>query len=133
MIDANDKATQALALDEMPVKRGRGRPSTGKAMTPAEKQRAYRERQKGLRDQKETSPNHATIQAMSNEMGILIVELNEAKEELRELRLRLHVSEKKWQMLLEQNERLVETIRSQKPKVKRHRDQPAAELIDNDE
>lgn len=51
MIDANDKATQALALDDMPVKRGRGRPSTGKAMTPAEKQRAYRERQKGLRDQ----------------------------------------------------------------------------------
>lgn len=42
MIDANDKATQPLPLDEQPMKRKRGRPSTGKAMTPAEKQRAYR-------------------------------------------------------------------------------------------
>lgn len=52
MIDTNDKATQPLPLDEQPMKRKRGRPSTGKAMTPAEKQRAYRERQKKLRDQK---------------------------------------------------------------------------------
>lgn len=114
MIDAKDKGTQALPLEEMPIKRKRGRPSTGKAMTPAEKQRAYRERQKQSRDQKETPQDQAAIQAMSNEMGILIVELNEAKEELRELRLRLHVSEKKWQLLLDSNEKLVETVRSQK-------------------
>lgn len=46
MIDPADKQTQALPLDEQPVKRKRGRPVTGAAMTPAEKQRAYRERQK---------------------------------------------------------------------------------------
>lgn len=46
MIDPTDKATQALPLDEPPQRKRRGRPSTGKAMTPAEKQRAYRERQK---------------------------------------------------------------------------------------
>lgn len=46
MIDPADKQTQALPLDEQPAKRKRGRPATGKAMTPAEKQRAYRERQK---------------------------------------------------------------------------------------
>jgi|GEM_PF-532478 len=46
MIDPVDKLTQALPLDEQPAKRKRGRPATGKAMTPAEKQRAYRERQK---------------------------------------------------------------------------------------
>ena len=57
MIDANDKATQALGLEEMPVKRGRGRPATGKAMTPAEKQRAYRERQKQSRDQNSSQVN----------------------------------------------------------------------------
>ena len=45
MIDTNDKTTQALDLDEQPAKRKRGRPATGTAMTPAEKQRAYRERQ----------------------------------------------------------------------------------------
>jgi len=46
MIDPTDKATQPLPLDEPSQRKRRGRPSTGKAMTPAEKQRAYRERQK---------------------------------------------------------------------------------------
>lgn len=44
MKDQADKQTQPLPLEQ--PKRGRGRPSTGAAMTPAEKQRAYRERQK---------------------------------------------------------------------------------------
>jgi len=46
MIDQADKQTKTLPLDEQPAKRKRGRPATGKAMTPAEKQRAYRERVK---------------------------------------------------------------------------------------
>jgi len=46
MIDPADQQTQALPLDEQPAKKRRGRPATGKAMTPAEKQRAYRERLK---------------------------------------------------------------------------------------
>lgn len=46
MIDPADNLTQALPLDEQPAKRKRGRPATGAAMTAAEKQRAYRERQK---------------------------------------------------------------------------------------
>ena len=46
MIDPADQLTQALPLDEQPAKKRRGRPATGKAMTPAEKQRAYRERMK---------------------------------------------------------------------------------------
>lgn len=45
MIDPADKQTQPLALDAQPAKRKPGRPATGKALTPAEKQRAYRERQ----------------------------------------------------------------------------------------
>ena len=49
MIDPADKQTQPLPLDEQPAKKRRGRPSTGKAMTPAEKQRAYRDRQKAIR------------------------------------------------------------------------------------
>lgn len=50
MIDPADKQTQPLNLDETPAKRKRGRPATGKAMTPAEKQRAYRQRKKALDD-----------------------------------------------------------------------------------
>lgn len=46
MIDPADQQTQTLPLDEQPAKRKRGRPATGAAMTPAEKQRAYRERVK---------------------------------------------------------------------------------------
>jgi len=46
MIDPADQKTQALPLDEQPAKRKRGRPATGQAMTPAEKQRVYRERVK---------------------------------------------------------------------------------------
>lgn len=46
MRDPADKQTQAIPLDEQPAKRKRGRPATGQAMTPAEKQRAYRERVK---------------------------------------------------------------------------------------
>lgn len=44
MKDPNDKRTAEL-ID--PPKRGRGRPKTGEAMTPAERQRAYRERNAG--------------------------------------------------------------------------------------
>lgn len=44
MIDPADKETQSLPLEQ--PKRGRGRPSTGQAMTPAQKQKAYRDRQK---------------------------------------------------------------------------------------
>lgn len=43
MIDQADNLTQSLQLEQ--PKRGRGRPATGAAMTPAEKQKAYRERQ----------------------------------------------------------------------------------------
>lgn len=41
MKDSNDKATK-----DMLNKSGRGRPSTGKAMTDAQKQKAYRARKK---------------------------------------------------------------------------------------
>lgn len=80
MIDAQDKSTQALPLDEMPIKRKRGRPSTGKAMTPAEKQRAYRERQKELRDQN-------SGQAAPNQDGMWMTK--EALESLTERQLQL--------------------------------------------
>lgn len=84
MIDTNDNATQPLPLDEQPVKRKRGRPATGTAMTPAEKQRAYRERQKRLRDQKPAA-DHQTAQALDQEVRKLLVELERANARIAEL------------------------------------------------
>ncbi len=48
MIDHLDKQTQPMDLEQ---KRGRGRPATGQALSNAERQRAYRERQKAQRNE----------------------------------------------------------------------------------
>ncbi|KWS42637.1 hypothetical protein [Pseudomonas syringae] len=60
MIDHADKQTQQLPLE---AKRGRGRPPTGKAMTPAEKQKAYRDRNKG-----NVTGKHGEIEALRKEV-----------------------------------------------------------------
>lgn len=96
MIDANDKGTQALPLEEMPIKRKRGRPATGKAMTPAEKQRAYRERQKQSRnqnsDQLKTArledlwPTAVNLGERCQKAEARVAELEKASEELRKTR-----------------------------------------------
>lgn len=52
MIDHLDKQTQQLPLEP---KRGRGRPATGQALSNAERQRLYRERQKAQRNEKANS------------------------------------------------------------------------------
>lgn len=56
MIDHLDKQTQPLPLEQ---KRGRGRPATGKALSNAERQRAYRERQKAQRNEMERELHNA--------------------------------------------------------------------------
>lgn len=77
MIDAKDKGTQALPLEEMPIKRKRGRPATGKAMTPAEKQRAYRERQKQSRDQNSVQTAGEYSAERFEELRLITVEISE--------------------------------------------------------
>lgn len=64
MIDPTEKQTQPIALEQQ--KRGRGRPETGAAMTPAEKQKAYRERQKAKQEELEREMHnaYATIQEL---------------------------------------------------------------------
>lgn len=87
MIDPADQQTQALPLEEKPAKKRRGRPATGKAMTPAEKQRAYRERKKAStgnvtenKDQAEYIERLlAEIEALSKETRRLRVELKSQK------------------------------------------------------
>jgi len=48
MIDPRDQGTQQLQLEQ---KRGRGRPATGQALSNADRQRLYRERQKAQRNE----------------------------------------------------------------------------------
>ena len=72
MIDPADKQTESLPLEQ--PKRGRGRPSTGAAMTPAEKQKAYRER-------KAKNSNAAEIEQLRTENEQLIKMLDEANKE----------------------------------------------------
>lgn len=57
MIDPADRQTKPLPLDEQPAKPRRGRPATGQALSNAERQRLYRERQKAQRNEK--SDKHA--------------------------------------------------------------------------
>lgn len=210
MIDAQDKSTQALPLDEMPIKRKRGRPDTGKAMTPAEKQRAYRERQKQLRDQNSSQAAGEFTESKFEELRLIAVELGDRCKRAEEHRDQLHAEV---QRLQDSRDKLIREVRElkqrdqnsnsgnalegiwslqtkkagartwvteekplayshdgepydfaamtgfvdamnngghstkyrairhdgliyeseEKPKVKRHRDQPAVELIDNDE
>lgn len=86
MIDQADKQTQALPLEQQPAKRKRGRPATGKAMTPAEKQRAYRERTK--RSNVTVNANYDTwlvdqakmIQELESKLAAAIARAEEAEK-----------------------------------------------------
>lgn len=107
MIDANDKATQALDLGEQPKRRGR--PATGKALSNADRQRAYRERQKAQRNEKQESHEvpYEEVVAIAQELG---ERCKRAEARVKELEKQLEQRNEKAQ------------------KVKRHRDQPAAVL-----
>lgn len=70
--------------DQNTAKRGRGRPAKSNALSNAERQRRWRERQKRLRDQKPTA-DHQTIQALDQEVRKLLVELERANARVAEL------------------------------------------------
>lgn len=78
MIDPTDKQTQPLALEQ--PKRGRGRPATGAALTPAQKQKAYRERLK----------SNVTVK------GECPIKLREALERLGERQIQLEKELGEW-------------------------------------
>ncbi len=70
MIDANDKNTSALTLEDQTEKRKRGRPSTGNALSRAEIQRQYRARKKG-----NVTNNSDVIEALKAEIDELKIAL----------------------------------------------------------
>ena len=87
MIDANDKATQALDLGEQ--KKRRGRPATGKAMTNAERQRAYRERKKAAAryiEERAKEGKLTELEAYKRAIEELCNELEKAYAEIKRLK-----------------------------------------------
>lgn len=107
MIDPRDQGTQQLQLEQ---KRGRGRPATGQALSNAERQRLYRERQKAQRNEK---MHQAVAEDLRGELANAIrrAELAEARADAMGNELAI-----------------VKAQLSSPARKKRHRDEPAAEL-----
>lgn len=104
MIDANDKQTRPIDLEHeffRPQPKHRGRPATGKAMSNAERQRVYRERQKA----KSWCVDPATVE-----------EVKRMQEEITSLRKALIARDatglKKIDELREENEKLKKQLSS---------------------
>ncbi|MCY1362558.1 hypothetical protein D9M69_492820 [compost metagenome] len=114
MIDPTDTQTKALPLEDLPgnirnevdvtgmaevshhgvefaqnpmTRKPRGRPATGKALSNADRQRAYRERQKAQRNEMERELHNAeaTIRVDEGYSDGLWQELEQAKARIREL------------------------------------------------
>lgn len=81
MIDHLDKQTQPMDIEP---KRGRGRPATGQALSNADRQRAYRERQKAQRNENEYN---GMSKAYAAEIKALRKALEKAEDKTEQCRL----------------------------------------------
>lgn len=106
MIEHLDKQTQPLPLDQ---KRGRGRPATGKALSNAERQRAYRERHKAQRNEKSETHEvpYEEVVAIAQELG------ERCKAAEAKLRVELELGEKARKRVKELEAQLAQ--RNEKP------------------
>lgn len=110
MIDPADKQTASLPLEQ--TKRGRGRPKTGAALTPAQKQKAYRNRLK-------SNVTEITVSAIDERM--------ELREQLLEALKRAELAEAERDVM--GNElAVIKAKASRESRVKRHRDDPPVDL-----
>ncbi len=116
MIDHLDKQTQPMDLE---TNRGRGRPATGQALSNADRQRAYRERQKAQRNEKKDGGKEKRYAKIIVEQAEIIrgleQQLVQQREEYNDL---VH-------KLMAERDQLKRDLAA---KPRRHRDQPAAEL-----
>lgn len=116
MIDHLDKKTQSLPLEP---KRGRGRPANGQALSNAERQRLYRERQKAKHNEKPaTGPTWEEARALAAQIDSTTEELNQAKARVGELETQLAQRNEKTSKASPAPEQGVWTVRF---KVKRSR------------
>lgn len=126
MIEPADKQTQALNLE--PPKRGRGRPATGAAMTPAEKQKAYRQRLANKSNVTESSAaTDKDMQYLANRLADALEEVRRLKAQMVELRKDNNDLVKVLDEASKEKKYWIDrALKSDKKK--RHRDEPAAEL-----
>lgn len=84
MIDNQDKQTQPLDLGEQPKRKGR--PAKGQALSNAERQRLWRERQKAQRNGKAaTGPSWEDVRALMAQIDSMNEELEQARSRIKEL------------------------------------------------
>lgn len=111
MIDNQDKQTQPLPLDEQPAKCGRGRPATGQALSNAERQRLWRERQKAQRNEKAaTGPSWEDVGALTAQIDSMHQELEQAKSRIKELEAQLAQRNEKPSRLNEGMRKMVQDV-----------------------
>ncbi|HCG40363.1 MAG TPA: hypothetical protein DEW09_15065 [Pseudomonas sp.] len=122
MIDPADRQTQSPPLDEQPAKPRRGRPATGQALSNAERQKLYRERQKAQRNNKHDGVAYDEIKAIALELGERCKRAEDRRDELHD----------QVEKLLHQRDELIRECRELKKelasrntvtKTKRHRDE----------
>ncbi|MDF3865364.1 hypothetical protein P3W53_12865 [Pseudomonas denitrificans (nom. rej.)] len=92
MINHLDKQTQPMELEH---KRGRGRPATGKALSNADRQRAYRERQKAQRNEieRELHNAEATLRVDESYTEGVWQELEQARAQIAKLEEQLALAD----------------------------------------
>ena len=108
MIDHLDKQTQTLPLEQ---KRGRGRPATGQALSNAERQKIYRERQKAQRNEKvKPGPTWEDTRALMAMIDSKNAELEEAKAQIEELKRQLAQRNEKPSRLNEGMQKIIRDV-----------------------
>lgn len=88
MIDNHDKQTLPIDLGEQPKRKGR--PAKEQALSNAERQRLWRERQKAQRNEKAaTGPSWEDARALMTQIDSMNEELEQAKSRIKELEAQL--------------------------------------------
>ncbi|NMY53524.1 hypothetical protein [Pseudomonas sp. WS 5011] len=123
MKDQDDK--QKLEIDLEQPKRGRGRPATGAALTPAQKQKAYRERLKSNVTEKESKAEEVEklremaraefkraegLQAQVIDMGLKIAQLENKVTELEIAQLEHEVRQEKSNVTEKEYEQMLKML-----------------------
>ncbi|NMZ77613.1 hypothetical protein HBO32_31430 [Pseudomonas nitroreducens] len=119
MIDHMDKQTQPMDLEP---KRGRGRPATGQALSNADRQRAYRERQKAQRNEKNNAPEWNDVRNLTKKIDEQAQQIQALEQQL--VQQREEYNDLVHKLMVERDQ--LKSDLATKPR--RHRDQPAAEL-----
>ncbi len=126
MIDHLDKQTQSMDLEP---KRGRGRPATGQALSNADRQRAYRERQKAQRNVKSDVGTTGAIKLWEEACR----NLGKANDRIRELEQQMVQQREEYNdlvhKLMTERDQLKRDLAAKPAKPRKHRDDAPLKTI----